>query len=114
VPNEVLGYAASACVLASFCMRAMIPLRVTAICSNVLFAVFGGVAHIYPVLVLHVVLFPVNVARLHQALGSEPTTPFSRFGRNVDRIVRGSSVANGLPFLKAVWCSAWRSASSRP
>jgi hypothetical protein len=72
---EVLGYAASACVLASFCMRGMVPLRVAAICSNVLFALFGALAHIHPVLVLHLVLLPVNLARLHQALASEWGTP---------------------------------------
>ena len=44
----------------------MVPLRVVAICSNVLFASFGALAHIYPVLVLHVILLPVNVARLMQ------------------------------------------------
>jgi len=72
----VLCYAASICVLASFCMRAMIPLRVMAICSNVLFALFGALAHIYPVLLLHVVLLPVNLARLHQAVAPERATPF--------------------------------------
>lgn len=72
---EVLGYAASLCVLATFCMRAMIPLRVAAIISNVLFALFGALAHIYPVLLLHVVLLPVNLARLQQALAPEMPTP---------------------------------------
>ena len=63
---DVLGYAASASVLVTFCMSTMVPLRVVAICSNVLFASFGALAHIYPVLVLHVILLPVNVARLMQ------------------------------------------------
>lgn len=65
---DLLGYAASASVLITFCMSTMVPLRVVAICSNVLFATFGGLAHIYPVLVLHVVLLPVNIARLVQIL----------------------------------------------
>jgi len=38
---EVLGYAASATVLASFCMSTMIPLRILALASNVLFAPYG-------------------------------------------------------------------------
>jgi hypothetical protein len=46
----------------------MVPLRVVASGSNVLFAAFGAFAHIYPVLVLHVILFPINVARLTQIL----------------------------------------------
>ena len=65
---DFLGYAASASVLLTFCMTTMVPLRIVAICSNVLFATFGALAHIYPVLVLHVVLLPVNVGRLVQVL----------------------------------------------
>ncbi len=65
---DVLGYAASACVLATFCMKGMMPLRVVAICSNVLFAMFGALAHVYPVLLLHIVLLPVNVGRLIQVV----------------------------------------------
>ena len=65
---DLLGYAASASVLITFCMSTMVPLRVVAIGSNVLFATFGGLAHIYPVLVLHLVLLPVNIARLMQIL----------------------------------------------
>jgi len=65
---DILGYAASASVLVTFCMSTMVPLRVIAIFSNVLFAAFGALAHIYPVLVLHVILLPVNVTRLVQIL----------------------------------------------
>jgi len=65
---DLLGYAASASVLATFCMSTMVPLRVVAICSNVLFATFGALDHIYPVFVLHVILLPVNIARLVQIL----------------------------------------------
>lgn len=65
---DFLGYAASVSVLATFCMSTMVPLRIIAICSNVLFIAFGALAHIYPVLVLHVVLLPVNVTRLIQIL----------------------------------------------
>jgi CRP/FNR family transcriptional regulator, cyclic AMP receptor protein len=63
---DLLGYAASAAVLGTFCMSTMIPLRVLAIASNVLFATFGALAHIYPVLLLHLVLFPINIIRLNQ------------------------------------------------
>ncbi len=66
--TDLLGYLASASVLITFCMGTMVPLRIVAICSNVLFASYGAVAHIYPVLVLHVILLPVNAARLLQIL----------------------------------------------
>jgi hypothetical protein len=62
----MIGWAASAAVLATFCMNTMMPLRVLAIISNVLFCAFGAIAHIFPVLVLHAILLPVNVVRLVQ------------------------------------------------
>lgn len=62
----VLGYAASAAVLATFCMSTMIPLRVVALVSNVLFIAYGYADHLYPVLFLHVILLPVNTLRLVQ------------------------------------------------
>ena len=46
---DVVGWVASAAVLATFCMNTMMPLRVLAIISNVLFCLFGASAHIYPV-----------------------------------------------------------------
>jgi len=61
---DVLGYAASTAVLATFLMRSMLPLRLVAILSNVLFIIYGCVAHIPPVLLLHVALLPINVTRL--------------------------------------------------
>ena len=65
---DLVGYVASASVLATFCMSTMGPLRTVAIVSNILFATFGGLAHVYPVLVLHLILLPVNGTRLLQAL----------------------------------------------
>lgn len=61
---EIAGYVASGLVLATFCMKTMIPLRVVAIASNVAFIVFGFSASVYPVLTLHLILLPLNVYRL--------------------------------------------------
>jgi CRP/FNR family transcriptional regulator, cyclic AMP receptor protein len=63
---ELLGYAASATVFATFCMKTMIPLRMLAIASNVLFCSYGYFGHIYPVLILHLALLPINTIRLVQ------------------------------------------------
>jgi hypothetical protein len=63
---EILGYAASATVLATFCMSTMIPLRILALISNLLFCSYGYFDHLYPVLILHAILFPVNLLRLVQ------------------------------------------------
>ena len=45
---DILGYAASAAVLATFCMSTMIPLRILALGSNVLFMAYGYVDHFIP------------------------------------------------------------------
>ncbi len=95
---DILGYVASASVLITFCMSTMVPLRIIAIGSNVLFAAFGAFAHIYPVLALHLVLFPVNVTRLVQIL----------------RLIRGVREAHAsdlsmeslLPFMSHRWVTA--------
>jgi len=63
---DLLGYAASISVFATFCARTMVPLRILALGSNVLFSCYGYIGHIYPVLILHVVLFPINMFRLIQ------------------------------------------------
>ena len=61
---DVLGYAASLAVLATFTVRRMVPLRILAILSNVLFIVYGYQAQIHPVLLLHLALLPINLVRL--------------------------------------------------
>jgi len=64
--KELSGYIASALVLTSFCMRSMRWLRTAAIGSNVSFIFFAAVSDIRPVLLLHSILLPINVARLFQ------------------------------------------------
>ncbi len=49
-----------------FCMSTMIALRIVALVSNVLFMAYGFVDHLYPVFMLHAILFPVNALRLVQ------------------------------------------------
>jgi CRP/FNR family transcriptional regulator, cyclic AMP receptor protein len=63
-PFEPVGYLASLLVLATFCMRDMVALRVVAIASNLAFIAYSGLAQIGPVLLLHALLLPVNVLRL--------------------------------------------------
>jgi CRP/FNR family cyclic AMP-dependent transcriptional regulator len=72
---DLLGYAASATVLATFCMNSMRSLRLLAIGSNILFILFGSMAHIYPVLLLHVILLPVNIGRLMQVSARSEAEP---------------------------------------
>ena len=70
---EAMGYLASALVLATFCMRDMVPLRCVAIASNLAFIAYGALADLGPVLVLHLLLLPVNVGRLAGSCESTST-----------------------------------------
>jgi CRP/FNR family cyclic AMP-dependent transcriptional regulator len=51
---DSLGFLASTAVLATFCMRRMITLRLAALASNLLFGAYGYVDHLLPVLLLHI------------------------------------------------------------
>jgi hypothetical protein len=46
-----------------------VPMRVSAIAANLLFIAYGGLGPFYPVLVLHLILLPLNLGRLIEALG---------------------------------------------
>lgn len=63
---EIAGYVASILVASSFYMKTMLPLRSFAIASNVAFAIYGYFGDLYPVLVLHLFLLPLNIIRYWQ------------------------------------------------
>jgi len=63
---DFLGFSAALSVLASFCMTTIVALRALALLSNILFILYGWCANIYPVLILHVILLPVNLFKLHR------------------------------------------------
>ena len=65
---ELLGYTASGLVLITFSVRSIPALRSVAIASNLMFIVYAACAGLMPVLVLHAVLLPLNIVRLHQSL----------------------------------------------
>lgn len=66
---DAIGYLAASLVVATFCMRSMVGLRAVAIASNLAFIGYGYTGDLMPVLLLHLVLLPVNLARLAE-LGS--------------------------------------------
>ena len=63
---DVIGYIASALVLATFSMQSMRSLRATAIASNIAFIAYATYGHLPPILILHSVLLPLNIIRLMQ------------------------------------------------
>ena len=81
---EFSGYFASVLVFVAFYMKMMIPLRIVAILSNVAFIIYAVGSRLYPVLILHTTLLPLNVIRLrqmralvskiHEASHAEPST----------------------------------------
>ncbi len=63
-----IGYLGSACVLAAFCMKQMLRLRMAAIAGNVVFIGYAVAAGLTPVLCMNLLLLPLNVLRLREAL----------------------------------------------
>ena len=71
---EAVGYLASGLVLAAFCLRDMLPLRILAVASNLAFVSYGWLAGLRPVLLLHLVLLPINLFRIWQLLRARAAT----------------------------------------
>lgn len=72
---DLVGYLAAGLVLATFCMRSMSWLRLTALASNLAFIEYGNLASLMPVLILHAVLLPVNAYRLLQICWASESPP---------------------------------------
>jgi CRP/FNR family cyclic AMP-dependent transcriptional regulator len=65
---EVIGYIAAFLVFLTFYIKMMVPLRLVAICSNCAFIAYGYLDGLYPVLLLHILLLPLNTVRLRQMI----------------------------------------------
>jgi hypothetical protein len=63
---EVVGYVGSGFNFMTFYMKAMLPLRYVALCSNFAFITYGYFAGLYPVLILHLLLLPLNIVRISE------------------------------------------------
>jgi CRP/FNR family cyclic AMP-dependent transcriptional regulator len=95
---EAAGYLASALVLATFCMKTMIPLRTAAIASNIAFVVYGFYDSLLPVLMLHAILLPLNTLRAIQML---------RLIKRVEAASKGDLSPEWLrPFMKEAYLKA--------
>jgi len=66
--TEMAGYLAAFLVFLTFYMKTMNPLRLVGICSNLVFITYAYLGSLYPVLVLHLVLLPLNGLRLREML----------------------------------------------
>ena len=70
---DALGLAASGATLCAFAQKQMLPMRVSAIAANLFFIAYGAIGLLYPVLLLHLVLLPLNIGRLLQQLAQDKT-----------------------------------------
>lgn len=66
--TETFGYLGALMTLTTFSMKTMVHLRMVGIVSNVAFIAYGVLGHVYPVLLLHLTLLPLNAWRLRQLL----------------------------------------------
>jgi hypothetical protein len=64
----VIGFIASGLVIATLSMRTMIPLRIVGLLSNVAFVTYGLLFGSMPTVMLHSILFPLNIYRLREML----------------------------------------------
>lgn len=63
-----VGYLAASLVFAAFCTKRMVQLRAFAIASNIVFIGYGYPGELWPILILHAALLPMNMYRLRQAV----------------------------------------------
>ncbi len=67
---DVFGWLGAAMTFAAYSMRTMLPLRTAAIAANLAFILFGWLAGLTQILILHAALLPFNVYRLVELLKS--------------------------------------------
>lgn len=63
---EVIGYANAVLGVAMLAVQTMVPLRITGIAHNALSIVVGYFAGLYPYIIQHAVLLPINAYRLYE------------------------------------------------
>lgn len=80
MPDELLGWTASILVFAAFCARDMLPLRLLAIASNFAFIAYGYGDRLWPIVILHAAMLPMNVVRLGQLIVGRRKAPGAQPG----------------------------------
>jgi CRP/FNR family transcriptional regulator, cyclic AMP receptor protein len=93
-----LGYVAAILVFCSFYVQTIVALRLVAITSNMAFIGYAVAKGLYPVLILHVVLLPLNCVRLVQlhAMTKRPK-PDHRAGHWTSQSISERSLSDVAP-----------------
>lgn len=71
MPADLLGWAAAALMVATFCCRDTLRMRPLAVATNLAFIGYGAWAALPPVLALHLLLLPINLWRWVEAPGMD-------------------------------------------
>jgi hypothetical protein len=83
---DTLGYLAATLVLATFTAKNMVALRALAIGSNLAFIAYGLLAGLWPILLLHLIMLPLNLIRLREALGEAPALGIRKQGFGLQQL----------------------------
>jgi ABC-type glycerol-3-phosphate transport system permease component len=75
-----VGWLASGLVFATFCAKRMLPLRALAITSNLAFISYGYTDALWPIVILHAAMLPMNVVRFREAFLAARGAPKRRDG----------------------------------
>jgi len=95
---EATSYIGSALIFLAFFMRAIVPLRLAAIGSNVFFIIYAAYTGLIPILVLDLALLPLNIWRIIE---------YRRLERQVREASQGTpDIAKAVPFMKATEAAA--------
>jgi hypothetical protein len=73
--QDVMGFAAGAATLVAFAQRTSVPMRVAATASNLCFIAYGALGALYPPLILHSILLPLNLVQLVREVRSRARGP---------------------------------------
>ncbi len=96
--GDIAGYAGGILIVVSFFNTTMIPLRALGALSNLCFIAYGLLDALYPMMVLHLALFPLNVVRLWQMV---------KLVRRVRTAAEGNRTMDWLrPYMRRQTCRA--------
>jgi len=92
---DAVGFLAAGLVIAAFCMKDILHLRIVAVASNAAFFAYGVALGLMPVWLLHLVLLPVNLVRLWQVGRRIPSDAKQDHGK-ARLVVRRVRVRHGI------------------
>jgi cyclic nucleotide-binding protein len=96
--GDVAGYLGGILIVLSFFKTTMIPLRAIGAISNLCFVAYGYLDALYPMMMLHAALFPLNVVRLCQMV---------KLVRRVRTAAEGNKTMDWLrPYMRRRFCRA--------